>query len=103
MRRYELAGAAEDDLKSMAIYTLSKWGTKQAIRYAAILDAHFEAIAEGKARSRIFIQRRPELRVSRIGHHFVFHLDRKGQGPLILAIFHENMDLMARLLARLGD
>jgi plasmid stabilization system protein ParE len=45
----------------------------------------------------------PELRVSRIDHHYVFHLNREKQCPLILAVFHESMDLMTRLRARLRD
>jgi plasmid stabilization system protein ParE len=103
MPNYELAEAAEADLKSIALYTISKWGPKQAARYGAILEAHFEAIGKGKARTRTFLQRRPELRVSRIERHYVFHLDREKQSPIILAVFHESMDLMRRLRARLGD
>lgn len=103
MPDYELAEPAEEDLKSIALYTISKWGARQAARYGAALDAHFEAIGNGKARTRVFLQHRPELRVSRVEHHYVFHLDREKQCPLILAVFHENMDLMARLRARLGD
>ncbi|MGO9204133.1 MAG: type II toxin-antitoxin system RelE/ParE family toxin [Limisphaerales bacterium] len=103
MPNYELAEAAEADLKSIALYTISKWGARQAARYGAMLDSHFEAIGKGKARSRIFLQHRPGLRVSRMEHHYVFHLNREGQCPLILAVFHENMDLMVRLGDRLGD
>ena len=101
MPGYELAGAAEKDLKSIALYTISEWGSQQALRYGALLDAHFEAIANGKARTRTFLPNRPELRVSRVKHHYVFHLEQEGQRPLILAVFHENMDLMTRLRGRL--
>jgi plasmid stabilization system protein ParE len=103
MPNYELAESAEADLKGIALYTISKWGPSQAVRYGAIFDSHFEAIGNGKARTRIFLQHRPELRVSRVQHHYVFHLEREKQPPLILAIFHEHMDLMTRLRARLGD
>jgi len=103
MPHYELAEAAEADLKSIALYTISNWGSRQAARYGAILDSHLEAIGNGKARTRIFLAHRPELRVSRIEHHYVFHLNREGQCPLILAVFHENMDLMVRLRDRLED
>ena len=44
MPNYELAEAAEADLKSIALHTISKWGPKQAARYGATLDSHFEAI-----------------------------------------------------------
>ena len=102
MPNYELAEAADEDLRSIALYTISKWGAKQATRYGAILDAHLQAIGDGKARTRIFLQHRPELRVSRVGHHYVFHLVRERQCPLILAVFHENMDLLAHLAERLA-
>ena len=101
MPKYELAEAAEADLKNIALYTISKWGSRQAAHYAALLDAHFDAIGSGRARTRVFLQHRPALRVSRIKHHYVFHLTREGRCPLILAIFHENMDLMTRLRDRL--
>ncbi|HWH69324.1 MAG TPA: type II toxin-antitoxin system RelE/ParE family toxin [Candidatus Sulfotelmatobacter sp.] len=103
MPNYELVQAAEADLQDIARYTIAKWGFEQAARYGAILDTHFEAIGSGKARTHIFLQHRPELRVSRIEHHYVFHLNREKQCPIILAVFHENMDLMSRLRARLGD
>jgi toxin ParE1/3/4 len=103
MPDYELAEAAEADIESIALHTISKWGAKQAARYAAALDAHFDAIGSGKAKSRIFLQHRPELRVSRVERHYVFHLNREKQCPLILAVFHERMDLMARLRSRLED
>jgi len=48
MANYELAEAAEADLRSIALYTISRWGSKQAARYGAILHAHFEAIGTGK-------------------------------------------------------
>ncbi|HYG36837.1 MAG TPA: type II toxin-antitoxin system RelE/ParE family toxin [Clostridia bacterium] len=102
MPNYELTESAEEDLKNIAVYTISKWGPKQAVRYGALFDAHFESIGSGKARTRIFLQHRPELRVSRVEHHYVFHLEREKQCPLILAVFHESMDLMARLRDRLG-
>jgi plasmid stabilization system protein ParE len=91
------------DLKDIALYTLSEWGLKQAAHYATLLDAHFEAIGNGNAKTRIFLPHRHELRVSRVEHHYVFHLKREKQRPLILAIFHENMDLMSRLHDRLKE
>ena len=73
------------------------------MRYGAFLDAHCEAIGSGKARTRVFLRHRPELRVSRARQHYVFHLEREKLCPLILAVLHEHMDLMTRLRARLGD
>ncbi len=101
MQAYELAEAAEADLRSIALYTAANWGHKQAIHYGTILEKHLEAIGKGAARTRIFLKHRTELRVSRIEHHYVFHLERENKPPLILAVFHEKMELMSRLRARL--
>ncbi len=98
---YELTTAADADLQAIARYTISTWGIEKARRYEALLESHFRAIARQKARTRVFLKHRPELLVSRIEHHYVFHLVRENQCPLILAVFHESMDLMNRLRARL--
>ena len=98
---YELAETADADIQAIARYTISTWGVDQARRYEALLESHFRAIGSEKARTRVFLKRRPELLVSRIEHHYVFHLVRENQCPLILAVLHEKMDLMSRLRNRL--
>lgn len=101
MPLYELTEAADSDIQSIADYTISAWGMEQANHYEALLESHFQAIGLQKARTRAFLKHRPELLVSRIERHYVFHLVRKNRCPLILAVFHENMDLMSRLRKRL--
>ena len=59
-------------------------------------------MAEEPLRGRIFLPHRPELRVARCQYHYAFYLLRAKQSPLILAVFHERMDLMQRLRDRLG-
>jgi len=101
MAVYELSDAAAEDLQAIARYTVLTWGIKQARRYEALLEDHLRAIGQQKARTRVFLKHRPELLVSQIAHHYVFHLARKKQRPLILAVLHENMDLMNRIRGRL--
>lgn len=101
MPAYALTEAADADLQGIARYTLDTWGEDQMERYAALLEKHFQAIARQPGKGRIFLPHRPELRVSTCEHHYVFHLIRAGQCPLILAVFHERMDLMTRLHNRL--
>jgi toxin ParE1/3/4 len=101
MPAYELAEAAEADLKDIAFYTISKWSAKQAVRYGALLETHFDSIAGGQAKTKPFLRHRADLRVSKVEHHYVFHLERDARCPLILAVFHESMDLMTRLRDRL--
>jgi toxin ParE1/3/4 len=101
MPNYELAAAAEEDLRNISRYTISTWGREQAARYIAQLDTQFELIGDGRARTRSCLPHRPELRVSRAKHHYIFFLERETQCPLILAVLHEKMDLMTRLRQRL--
>jgi toxin ParE1/3/4 len=102
MRAYELTLAADADLQAIARYTVAKWGPKQAQRYATRFETHFARLGTKSTRDRTFLEHRPEIFVSRCKHHYVFHLARDGQPPLILAVLHENMDLMTRLRDRLA-
>ena len=102
MADYQLAPEADDDLLEVARYTINTWGEEQAERYAGKLQSCFETIGRGKARSRELLKSRPELLVIRCEHHFVFYSIRKGQCPLIIAILHENMNLLNRLRERLN-
>ncbi|ECP5445232.1 type II toxin-antitoxin system RelE/ParE family toxin, partial [Salmonella enterica] len=43
-----------------------------------------------------------ELRMIHCEHHYVFCLPRGSAPALVVAIFHERMDLMARLSERLN-
>ncbi len=101
MPEYELTPAADRDLLEIARYTINTWGFEQADRYEAELKAHFKAIGKGQARARSFLEHRPELLFCRCEHHYAFFLQRENACPLILAVFHKNMDLMARLRDRL--
>jgi len=101
MPEYELAPAAERDLLEIARYTIKTWGLEQADRYEAALEDHFKAIGKGKAHARRFLDHRPDLLYSRCEHHYVFFQEWGESFPLILAVFHENMDLMTRLRDRL--
>ncbi len=101
MPAYELSIAAQDDLKSIARYTVEKWGLKQAKRYEAWLVKGFRKISKGHLPPRAFLSHRPDLLFTRCEHHYIFYVLRKEQPPLILAVFHENMDLMQRLKNRL--
>lgn len=101
-REYELTGAADDDLLAIARYTIKKWGIDQARRYDATLESCFTAIGSGKIRRRVFLKRRPELLFTHCEHHYIFYITRNNHCPLIIAVLHENMNLITRLKKRLG-
>ena len=103
MPNFELSYLADCDIAGIIAYTIDKWDIDQAIRYVGILDAHFEAIGKGGARTKAVFGHRTDLRVSRCEKHVIFHQERTGACPLILAVFHEQMDLMVRLSDRLNE
>ncbi len=101
MPEYELTHAADRDLLDIARYTIKTWGLAQANWYEAEIRTHFIAIGKSEAHARPFLEHRPELLFCRCEHHYIFFLQRESACPLILAVFHENMDLMTRLRDRL--
>ncbi len=103
MPEYEISPGAQRDLLDIACYTIKTWGLKQADRYESALRKHFNAIGDGTARARHPLSHRPELLVSRCEHHYTFYQKRENLCPLILAVFHEKMDLMTRLQSRLVE
>lgn len=65
------------------------------------LHAAASEVAEGRGVFKDWGSLLPGLRVRGAGSHFIFCLARGGRQALILAIFHERMDLMTRLQRRL--
>lgn len=103
MPDFELSYLADCDIAGIIGYTIEKWDIDQAIRYVGVLDAHFEAIGKGDARTKAVFGHRTDLRVSRCQKHVIFHQERSSNCPLILAVFHERMELMVRLSDRLKE
>ena len=101
MAHFELSHLADEDIEGIILYTIDQWGVEQAERYVGFLDDHFEEIGSGKARCKKLIPSREDLFVSKCKKHVVFHRKEGGEKPLILAVFHEQMDLMNRLSDRM--
>ncbi|WP_369935560.1 type II toxin-antitoxin system RelE/ParE family toxin [Xanthomonas tesorieronis] len=98
---YVLTEAAEADLRSVVRYTMQRWGEPQVRRYIAELEQGIARLAKGEGSFRELGALYPALRVAHCAHHYVFCLPRENAPALIVAIFHERMDLMARLAGRL--
>lgn len=101
-RYYVLSPGAAADLRAIARYTVEKWGEQQARRYLADLEAAAEGMASGTG---AFIERGdilPGLRMVWSGKHCIFCMPREGRPAVILAVLHERMDIVARLIDRLG-
>jgi plasmid stabilization system protein ParE len=63
----------------------------------------FANLAEGKGPFKDMSALYPALRMARCQHHYVFCLPRENAPALIVAILHERMDLMKRLVDRLNE
>jgi toxin ParE1/3/4 len=100
---YVLTEAAEADLRAIIRYTREQWGDAQLRRYIATLERGIADLAAGQSPFKDMSALFPALRMARCGHHSVFCLPREGLPALIVAIFHERMDLMKRLAERLDE
>lgn len=97
-----LSGAAEADLRDVIRYTRRQWGHAQTRRYLAKLQAGMTSVAAGTGGFKDMSAIHPGLRMARCEHHYIFCLPRDAAPALVVAIFHERMDLMVRLATRLG-
>jgi len=98
---YALTDAAEADLRDIIRHTHAQWGDAQARRYVAKLKVGMANVATGKGAFKNMDALYPKLRIAHCEHHLIFCLPRDAQPALIVAIFHERMDLMVRLADRL--
>lgn len=99
---YRLTSGADSDTEQILRYTLERWGLEQAARYAAQLEGCLEKIASKQAAGRLFSKRFSNVLLHRCKHHYIFFI-WLGSIPTVLAILHENMDLVQRLGDHLGE
>ncbi|MEA3390715.1 MAG: type II toxin-antitoxin system RelE/ParE family toxin [Pseudomonadota bacterium] len=99
---YVLTDAAEADLRGIVRYTRQQWGSAQVRRYMGRLEQGIARLAAGRGAFKDMGELYPALRMARCEHHYVFCLPRGDAPALVVAIFHERMDLMVRLPDRLA-
>jgi len=100
---YVLKEEAEADLRDIINYTRNQWGNAQAQRYLARLKRGIARLADGQGPFKDMSAIYPLLRMAHCEHHYIFCLPREGALTLIVAIFHERMNLLARLAGRLVE
>ena len=99
---YVLTAAAEADVRSVVRYTRQQWGEAQVRTYMDKLERGIEQLVAGQGAVKDMDSLYPGLRMVHCERHYIFCLPRDSAPPLIIAIFHERMDLMVRLADRLG-
>ncbi|NJK62453.1 MAG: type II toxin-antitoxin system RelE/ParE family toxin [Synechococcaceae cyanobacterium SM2_3_1] len=102
MPSYVLTVYAEADLEDIIHYTLTNHGVAQTGKYVAALEQCAENLANGVGYYRTLLEVHPHLRVVRCQHHYIFGLMQSEEAMAVLAIYHENMDILHRLKARLA-
>lgn len=100
MTAYMLTDAAEADMRGIIRYTRKQWGDKQVRSYIAKLEKGIARLAASQGAFKDMSALYPALRMACCEHHYVFCLPRENAPALVVAIFHEHMDLMTRLAAR---
>ena len=101
LTNYILAKAAESDLRGIIRYTRKQWGNAQVRIYIKKLEQGIASLADGRGVFQDMSALSPNLRMGRYEHHYVFCLPRENMPALIVAIFHEKMDLMTRIADRI--
>lgn len=101
MTGYVLSAEAEADLRGIIRYTNNEWGPAQVRRYVATLEKGIDDLVAGHGSFHDMSELFPNLRMARCAQHYVFCLPRENAPALIVAIFHERMDLMTRLADRI--
>jgi plasmid stabilization system protein ParE len=101
MTVYVLADDAQTDLREIIRYTNKQWGEAQTRSYIAQLKQGMTRLATGQGVFKDLSEVYPALCTAHCGRHFIFCLPREDAPALIVAIFHERMDLMVRLGERL--
>lgn len=104
MPEYRLTPDAEADLREIARYTLTTWGERQHRRYESALLSCLGALAAGEARPSSPLPHRDDVLALRCEHHVIYAVAEAEEPLTIVAVLHEQMDLMVRLRERLeGD
>lgn len=99
MTNYRFTLDAADDLDRIWVYTHKNWGIDQADLYIEQLHACCQNIALGHAYIR-HINGLDDIGIHHCHHHCLF-FKKINDNIIIIAIFHENMDLLKRLKDRL--
>ena len=98
---YEISKLAEKDWRSIVGYTIDNFGKLQVEKYTSSLLKCLDDLLKEKGKYKVIIVSGRQVMIKRCQKHYIFSLNRSGKPLLIIAIFHEQMDIMQRLKNRL--
>ena len=104
MHSYRLSATAELDLQDVLEYTLEHFGQSQMLQYNANLISCLEAMTQDSSFSHYkrFKRNGRFIRSLHCQKHYIFAFEQEDAPLIILALFHEKMDLITRLKSRLA-
>ena len=82
---------------------IQKVGVEIATKLQMDPKSGFKGIAEETVHSRKPLPHRPDVRSCRCEHHYVFSIHEEDEKPVIVAVLHENMNLIERIPERLEE
>ncbi len=94
--KYSLRELAQDDLESIWLYTVEKWGVVQADAYLEALIQRFDWLAENSASGKSRDDIKQGYYCFPEGLHLVFYI-RKNNEIEIIGIPHQRMDIVGYL------
>lgn len=101
MSSYQRSRAAVQDWQGIVEYTLEQHGIAQTEKYTASLTLCMEDIAPGNGHFKDIEVNGRVVRIKHCQKHYIFALIRVNTLMIVIAIFHERMDLISRLQDRL--
>jgi plasmid stabilization system protein ParE len=98
---YEISTAAEADWRNIMRYTLNNFGQRQVRKYTKGLLKCLDDMTDGIAPYKEIEVADHRILIKHCKKHYIFALKQQKR-LLVIAILHEQMDLMQRLKDRLG-
>jgi plasmid stabilization system protein ParE len=98
---YEKTKAVLEDWQNIVNYTLDNHGEEQTLKYTQGLQKCMDSMAKSEGHYKDIDVDGHIIRVKHCQKHYLFALLKENEPMLVLAIFHERMDLMKRLKKRL--
>ena len=90
MPKYVVSRTAQFDMRGIARYTVEKWGTDQAVRYATGLRSCFEMLGDNPRIGRTCDSIKEGLRRYECAKHVIFYRQKPG-GIRVVRVLHQGM------------
>ena len=97
-----LAPDASDDVQDILQYTLTTWGEGQMEKYAAVLNAAFNQLAQSPALGRRKDDLYPGCRCYQVERHCIYY-DVQGRALRVARVLHVRMEAIRHVGAASQD